>query len=343
MLFCQQCGAENSGDARFCNQCGSRIASAGEPGGPLPEESEEAPPASEEAPPTSEETLLGHDPDDEPVAETAQEAPPPQASFDVSTISLSAIGVRSRTKAWSVLIAITLFLISLGAGGAWLVLSRKTDAPRAQNDPAPVEIGDAIPEGAEVPDIDFVPGSPRPARHSERATPTRTTPEAAHAPTRTIPEAARPPTPTEAPRPARAAHTSEPAPARAPTKTHEPAPNAPANNASPPAEEPDWEQMEEEDDEMDEYASRVRSFIRTYYARRAQGCFEHESRNNEQVRGTVLIAFSIRQDGNVDNAHVARNTTGLDSLGACLANQVNGWRLPVPPEAPLPMQMPFSR
>lgn len=101
--------------------------------------------------------------------------------------------------------------------------------------------------------------------------------------------------------------------------------------------------MEEEDDEMEEYAARVRSVVRQYYATRAQACFERETRNHQSVRGTVVIGFDILGDGNIRNAQVVRNTTGIDTLGRCLATQVGSWRLPPPPESPLPMQMPFSR
>jgi TonB family protein len=99
------------------------------------------------------------------------------------------------------------------------------------------------------------------------------------------------------------------------------------------------------DREMDAYANSVRGFIRQYYIQRASSCFEHESRNNESVRGTVVIGFEIPADGQVRSARVVRNTTGSDALGGCLARQVGSWRLPAPPEgeAPLPMQMPFSR
>ncbi|HJL20246.1 MAG TPA: AgmX/PglI C-terminal domain-containing protein [Sandaracinaceae bacterium LLY-WYZ-13_1] len=102
---------------------------------------------------------------------------------------------------------------------------------------------------------------------------------------------------------------------------------------------------DERDLEMDLYSGRVRSVIRQYYMRRAAGCFDHASRNHRDVRGTVLIGFEIQDDGTVRDARVDRNTTGIDSLGGCLARQVGSWRLPPPPEgnAPLAMQMPFSR
>ncbi len=83
--------------------------------------------------------------------------------------------------------------------------------------------------------------------------------------------------------------------------------------------------------------------IRTYYAPRAQTCFERETRNRESVRGTVVIGFQVQADGQIDNVRVIRNTTDIDTLGACLVRQVDSWRLPPPPESPLAMQMPFSR
>ena len=98
--------------------------------------------------------------------------------------------------------------------------------------------------------------------------------------------------------------------------------------------------------EMELYSSRIRSFIRTYYIRRASSCFEHASRNADgMVRGTVVISFTIAANGDVGNAAIARNTTNNESVASCLHRQVDAWRLPTPPEgrAPLSMQMPFSQ
>ncbi|WP_157069592.1 TonB family protein [Sandaracinus amylolyticus] len=97
---------------------------------------------------------------------------------------------------------------------------------------------------------------------------------------------------------------------------------------------------------MDAYAAHVRRYIREYYIRRAQMCFDHESRVDQQaVRGTVVIGFTIQGSGEVTGAQIERNTTGRDALAACLQRQVEDWRLPRPPEGvdELPMQMPFSR
>jgi TonB family protein len=103
---------------------------------------------------------------------------------------------------------------------------------------------------------------------------------------------------------------------------------------------------DERDLAMEGYSTHVRRVIREFYIRRAQTCFDHESaRDGEAVRGTVLIGFTIQQSGEVANTTIDRNTTGRETLGACLARQVDQWRLPPPPAemGDVDMQMPFSR
>ena len=57
----------------------------------------------------------------------------------------------------------------------------------------------------------------------------------------------------------------------------------------------------------------------------------------------MVIAFTIAPDGNTENVRVGSNSTGIDTLGTCVSNRVNSWRLPSPPggEA-LELEMPFS-
>lgn len=95
--------------------------------------------------------------------------------------------------------------------------------------------------------------------------------------------------------------------------------------------------------EMDMYAGHVRRVIRQFYAVRAQSCFDRATRNNHNLRGTVVVRFTVGGDGNVSSARPATNSTGDDDLGQCLAGQVRSWRLPVPPnEQPVDLEMPFS-
>ena len=95
--------------------------------------------------------------------------------------------------------------------------------------------------------------------------------------------------------------------------------------------------------DMEYNALRDEVVISQFYAARAQSCFDRATRNNNQLRGTVVVRFTVGSDGNVTRAHPVRNTTGDDDLGACLAAQVQSWRLPVPPnDQPVDLEMPFS-
>jgi TonB family protein len=100
---------------------------------------------------------------------------------------------------------------------------------------------------------------------------------------------------------------------------------------------------DERDIELELYSARVRFLVRRYYAARAQSCFDRATRNDPSLHGTVVIDMTIGADGTVGRSHVARNTTGDEALGGCLASQVRSWRLSPPPGGELTMQMPFSR
>jgi hypothetical protein len=366
MLYCQRCGAGNSDDARFCNQCGGKIAQVGEPGGPIT--------ASAEIPPTGAMVPADRQREPEPRREPTPSPEPrpfpgstePSQGFDVSTMSLSAMGVRSRGKAWAFLLGIVALLVGAGAGGKLLVIHASNDSaePLAQNDtnvleptaPEEVEIGDAIPEGAEPPGVDFVPGSPRPTETARAGTSATSRTHRTSGSSGSSAHGTSHGSSAGSASGSGSSGSGSSGSGSSGSGSHESGSSSGSNGGASSgssssnggasggsSSEPDWEAMAEEDTEMDEYASRVRQVVRAYYVRRAQSCFEHETRNDESVRGTVVIGFDIQADGNIDHAEVARNTTGRDTLGRCLASQVNGWRLPPPPEAPLAMQMPFSR
>jgi TonB family protein len=102
--------------------------------------------------------------------------------------------------------------------------------------------------------------------------------------------------------------------------------------------------VEERDIAMELYASRVRFLISRYYAVQAQSCFEDATRNNPSVRGTVVVAFTIGADGQVTRSSVASNSTGISTLGSCIANRVRTWRLTATPDGTsIDLTMPFSR
>ena len=380
MLHCQRCGAPNAEDARFCNQCGGRIAHKGEPGGPL--DSQQSDSAGEptmrghggqgrkgksgEGPSVEEKRASDRPPRAPRAAGPSERGPEPElpSRLDVSSVSLAAIGVRSRAKAWGVLLGACAVLIGVGAGATWLVMHSSEGEAVARNDPPPsepdepIEVGDAVPEGLAPEGVDIVTGTPRPATGTRTARPSSgsATPRPSSGTSSTRPSTgssstgstSRPTTePTgsasDTPRAGSGGATGGTEPSAG--STNEAAPNEPNEPAAGTGErQVDWESMEEEPDlAMEAYTTQVRNVVRTYYATRAQSCFEHETRNEQSVRGTVVIGFDVQADGSARNAHVVRNTTGIQTLGGCLARQVGSWQFPRPPEAPLAMQMPFSR
>ncbi|HJL18621.1 MAG TPA: zinc ribbon domain-containing protein, partial [Sandaracinaceae bacterium LLY-WYZ-13_1] len=225
MLYCQKCGAGNVEDARFCNMCGTKIATEGEPGGPIGEAGEEGPastlhghvePSASEPPPAARDASDdAAEADTEPArmttpepaaskkaskkasrskaeasnAEASKEKPPPFESepvnvweesekakdtessedLNVSTMSLSAMGVRSRGGAWATLLGVAALFVGLGALGAWFFLrSDAASDPVAQAgggedaqgpgeggaDPDDeVVIGDPVPPGETIPEV----------------------------------------------------------------------------------------------------------------------------------------------------------------------------------------------
>ena len=396
MLYCQQCGAGNAKDARFCNQCGGKIASAGEPGGPIATDA------------TRPDTLAGFDDAkvpretrsapavEEPHAEgELEDAPVPRASrpsrastsstsgassFDVSQVSLSTIGVRSRGKAWGVILLVVLALVGVGAGGTWLAMQQSGSEPVASAEELEgaggtedIEIGDLLPEGEEPPDV--VTGTPRPAEGGGTtrpatggARPTKNTGGSGGSSTGGSSTGGSS-TGGSSTGGASTGGSSTGGSSTGGSSTGGSSTGGSSTGGSSTGgsstggsstggsstggssrPEPDWDSLEEEvgeepDYEMDDYSTRVRNVVRTYYARRAQNCFELATRNHESVRGTVVIGFRIGADGAISRAEVVRNTTKIETLGACLRAQVDSWQLPPPPEgrAPLPMQMPFSR
>ena len=453
VVYCQECGAENTSNARFCNMCGVAIAKPGEPGG----EVVEAPPRAEPAKggdagakpedagakPSPDEgdparTLHGHGLDASPAeakepeeveppkpksaeaeesAKADQEAKDPEPSeeraakprepeekhppktkakrteeptpivageenvweahssdrLDISTVSLSAIGVKSKGKAWGLVVLAVAALVGLGALGMWIAMNEgdgaepiagatepdgadETGEPSdPQEDPDEVMVGDPLPDGAEEPD-QVVPGHVGPRRRPDQRSSNGNSGGSGSG--GSVGEA----------------WTSEGGGSGGSGGSGAGGSGAGGSGAGGSGaggsgaggsgsggsgsggsgsggsgsggSDIDWDAMREEQDvEMEMYDSRLGSVIRSYYMRRAAGCWDRETRNNQSVRGLVLVGLRIAADGSVSNTTVDRNTTGSTTLGRCLAAEVARWRLPPPPEgrAPLARQLPFSR
>ena len=400
-MFCQACGAKNSEDARFCNKCGARIASPGQPGGllsgpeaPKPADAAASVPAASApvasapvASPSGQAAagrgatmVLGskqaavqagaQGPASAAASVSASSSPAsgedvwavhdgraptggamhPQGYLPVgdnptiTNVTLASLGIRSPTKAWGFLLALAFVLVSVGAVAMWFWLGAERsvigdsgestdsgDGP-SDSDGADVEIGTPLPTGLDAPDRDFVAGTPRVARRS--GTTMRT---AAQSASRMTTSARRPSTMASTAMSGGTTTASTSMESTGGSRAAEP----PTSMGPPPT---STDVPEERDIETDLYTGRVRYVISRYYASRAQGCFDRATRNQRTVRGRVVIAFTIGTSGAVSRSSVGQNSTGINSLGECLANQVRTWRLPAPPGGqPLSLEMPFSR
>ena len=351
-MYCQSCGAKNSDEAKFCNQCGTRIAAAGEAAGPLADggPGQGAPSA----------TLQGGAPTAQPPgAMPRPNAYHPDTGFggpSMMSVSLASIGVKSTKKVWLGIVLIGVALVALGWLGAWLSRGEPevvVEAGHAEPDD-PFVIGAPLPEGVAPPEVDIVSGSEgtpgamalpsmssvsaEPASAGAGATP-RGGPSGQSAPMRRR-HGSSMGTSAVAPTSMTASTTTSPA-TMGPSAMSGPSamePSSGSSSAMAPTEGPD-----ERDLELDLYSSRVRYVIRRYYASRAQACFDRATRNAPTVSGTVVVSMTIGANGHVSRARTTRNTTGDESLGQCLQAQVSTWRLPPPPGGSLDMQMPFSR
>ncbi len=375
-MFCPSCGAKNAADARFCNRCGAALAAPSAnttirgPGtrGPAAGSTSGAADGGAQGAQGPAAGPFGYAPGaDDPGA---------------SSVSLASIGVQSSRRTWAVIGGAAALLLALGALGGWLASRGGAPAPEVPPDviAAPMEIGTptAVDDVAPVPEGVAPPGPARvertgAVRAGERARPGtlagggagggRASGGAAAgsgaaggaggsggAARRWRQRRARPRRWRQsAARPARrcgAAGGSGAAGAGAPDTAGGGAAEtagAEAAGGDATAADPGAAAEEERDLLLDLYATRVRRYIRTYYATRAQSCFDHASRNNEGIRGTVVVAFTISATGPIEDARATRNTTGDDALGACLVNQVRVWELPAPPGGALELAMPFSR
>ncbi len=159
-MYCQFCGAANSDDAKFCNQCGARIARAGELGGPSGDPS--GAPSAVIAPGVAVSGTVSQDLSGRVGgAPSAGSAAPVNVWEQQSTtgagggpsmmdVSLEAIGVKSSKKVWAGIIAMAVALVVLGALGSWLLRGAPevvTEAGHAQPED-PFVIGTPLPPGA---------------------------------------------------------------------------------------------------------------------------------------------------------------------------------------------------
>lgn len=270
--------------------------------------------------------------------------PPPTGFGDPSvSIRLDAIGIQSTRRTWAALVGGGLLLLALGIGITYVAM--RSDEPQGT-----AHEGDPFEIGAPTPDVDFVSGSADPQRPSHpTAGPAAASTDAGtttgtSTPTTGAPASARSPSTAPAARVEAGPRTTSTSMAPPAPAASVPASPQPPVASTPPPSVPTAETPSSSPElELEMYSARVRYLVRRYHASRAQSCFDQATAENPSLSGQVVVGFHVGADGRVTAARVARNTTGNDALGSCLARQAERWELSPPPNGEVDLSMPFSR
>lgn len=91
------------------------------------------------------------------------------------------------------------------------------------------------------------------------------------------------------------------------------------------------------------YRTDARRRIATQYGASIQRCFDAGDAQVPGFSGSVAMAFMLMQDGRVASTRIARDTTGIPAVSACLRQAAQSWQLPPPPPRTLELSMTFSR
>ncbi len=345
-MYCQACGAENTADARFCNQCGAAIARPGETGGPLaaPEKTQLGGHGSTVRDPAPVKPPTAAASTSEGLPAGGALGPTPYGGPSMMGVSLAGVGIQSSKRAWGMVLGVALALVALGAIAGFALGTGDEpsgEAGHAEADDPMVVGAPELPTGVAPPTV----AEDEAPRVASRTTMRSTTTMRTSTSMRTTGSSM-----ASAGSASSGMGTGTAGSAGAGTGTGSGSGSAGTGTGrgtgtgtgtgtgSSGAEAP-----EDRDIEMELYAGRVRYAIRRYYQARAQTCFDRATRNEPTLSGTVVIALTIQDDGNVGRTRVARNTTGDELLGRCLAGQVGTWQLPHPPGGSLELSLPFSR
>lgn len=75
--------------------------------------------------------------------------------------------------------------------------------------------------------------------------------------------------------------------------------------------------------------------------RSIQGCYEAQLKRNPQLRGKIVLRFTIGTRGQVVEVSIDSDTMGNDEVASCVMRLVKAWRLPFTPEGDTPVSFPF--
>jgi outer membrane biosynthesis protein TonB len=75
--------------------------------------------------------------------------------------------------------------------------------------------------------------------------------------------------------------------------------------------------------------------------RSIQGCYEAQLKRNPNLRGKIVLRFTIGTRGQVVEVSIDSDTMGNDEVASCVMRLVKAWRLPFTPDGDTPVSFPF--
>jgi outer membrane biosynthesis protein TonB len=72
-----------------------------------------------------------------------------------------------------------------------------------------------------------------------------------------------------------------------------------------------------------------------------KACYENALKRNPNLKGKVVIRFTILETGGVADVSAAQNTLGTPEVAACIINTIRSWRTQFRPSGPVTVEYPF--
>ncbi len=95
---------------------------------------------------------------------------------------------------------------------------------------------------------------------------------------------------------------------------------------------------EVESADIDRY--KLNAFLRGRI-RAIQGCYEKELKQNPNLKGKVVVRFSITTGGRASEIEIEQDTMGNDAVGSCIKTVIRGWVFPFKPDSDVSVAYPF--
>jgi hypothetical protein len=72
-----------------------------------------------------------------------------------------------------------------------------------------------------------------------------------------------------------------------------------------------------------------------------QSCYEKELKRNPNLKGKLVVRFTIMPTGRTGDIDLEENTLGNDAVGACIRSYIRSWVFPFKPDDEVPVVYPF--